>query len=83
MSARWPDLPAFRVTGTFAMGSKAKKQPFGMAVVADAPEAAKERVLSILGSRHRVDRRRITVDKVESIKAEDIDDPVLRHRLGA
>lgn len=58
----------YRVTGRFRMGRD--YQPFAKEVEAAKREAAGERVLSILGSKHRVKRREIVIVNVEEVKQE-------------
>jgi ribosomal protein L20A (L18A) len=56
----------FRVSGTFKMGSR--QGHFATEYGVDSAEKAKERALSDFGSRHHVNRRQITIEKVEEVK---------------
>lgn len=73
-------MKAFRVRGTFRMGPQA--QPFTKEVAAPTQEEAVERVLSLLGSKHRTKRRDIRIDEVKEIGAEEVSDPAVEHLLG-
>jgi ribosomal protein L20A (L18A) len=73
-------MQAYRVTGHFVMGWQ-PKQGFVLEIMATTETEAKDRVLSRLGSRHRVPRRSIHVAKVATIPADQVEDPVIRHRL--
>lgn len=73
-------MPAYRVTGSFVMGWQ-DKQVFALEVVADSEAKARDLVLSTIGSRHKAPRRDIHVAKVEPIQADQVENPVVRHRL--
>jgi large subunit ribosomal protein LX len=69
-------MKAFKVTGEI---NKPKlTTPFVKEVLADKSEHAVEKVYSEIGSKHRVKRYHIKIAKVEEIKPEDIDNPVLK-----
>jgi len=62
------------------MGRRAQR--FSKEVAARDPEHAVELVLSDLGSKHRLRRRRIQVTAVDELPPEQVTDPVTRHRMG-
>jgi large subunit ribosomal protein LX len=69
-------MKAFKVTGEI---NKPKlTTPFAKEVLADKSEHAVEKVYSEIGSKHRVKRYHIKIVKVEEIKPEDIDNPILK-----
>ena len=72
-------MKVFRVTGKFRMGHITT--PFNMEVIGDDPRAAEDRVLSTLGSRHRVNRHQVTLAKVEEIRPDQIQDPAVEKML--
>lgn len=72
-------MQAFRVTGTFKMGHN--NTPFKVETVGDNDAQARDRVLSTIGSRHRVNRYQIKITKVEPIAADKITDLVVEKRL--
>lgn len=72
-------MKPFRVSGTFRMGHITS--PFTLETVADDAAGAKDRVLSTIGSRHRVDRYRIDVKDVKEIKRDEVTDAVVEKRL--
>lgn len=75
-------LQAYRVEGTFRPSrGHAGTTPFGVEVTAADEAAARERVVSTLGSRHRVSRLGITIARVTALAPEQITDPVVRHAL--
>ena len=58
-------MKAYRVVGKFPNGKTI--QPFLQDIMASDVDDAKHRLLSTLGSRHRVTRRSITIDSIEQI----------------
>ena len=73
-------MKAFKVTGSFRMGRK--PNPFVKEVAAKDKKAAEEVILSDLGSKHKVKRYDITIDKVEELKPDDVADPAVSYKLG-
>ena len=69
-------MRAYRVEGTFPNGRQ--KQPFTLDVVAADEAGARERVLSLLGSRHRVRRGQVTIAGIGSIRPGQSGDPHIR-----
>lgn len=70
----------FRVTGNYRAIHHV--QPFSKEVVADSDAAAKEHMLSLIGSKHGVPRRLITVEEVREVPADQVEDAVVRHSAG-
>ena len=68
-------MQAFRVKGQAPFGRQI--QQFSQDVVASDAEDAKHRVFSILGSRHRINRRQINIDSCESIEPNRSQDPIV------
>ena len=54
-------------------------QPFSKEVMGNDEEEAKERLLSILGSKHGVKRRMIKIEEIKELKKEEIKDPVIKY----
>ena len=54
------------------------KTKFEKEVRAIKPEHAIEEVYKLIGSKHRVKRAHIKIEKVEVVNPEDIKDPVIR-----
>ncbi|MCI0497260.1 MAG: 50S ribosomal protein L18Ae [Thermoplasmata archaeon] len=73
-------MNAYRVTGNFRMRDRAV--PFTMEVVADDAEGATERVNSLIGSKHRVKRRKIEIGEVKKISPKEATDPTVKFHLG-
>jgi ribosomal protein L20A (L18A) len=58
-------MQAFRVSGTAPFGSQ--RQKFNLDIVADSADDAEHRCYSIIGSRHKANRRAITINSVSEI----------------
>lgn len=72
-------MKAFRVSGKFRMGHI--QTPFTLETVGVDEKAARDRVYATIGSRHRVSRHQITLEKVEPISGDAITDAVVEKRL--
>ncbi len=69
MSEKQVSVKKFKVKGTFLMGKK--MQPFTVEVSSTNESQAKEKVLSDLGSRHRVKRNKVLIQNIEEYQAEE------------
>lgn len=58
-------MHAFRVSGNAPFGSQ--RQKFELDLVASSSEDAEHRCYSIIGSRHKANRRSITIESVSQI----------------
>ena len=66
-------MQAFRVSGTAPFGSQ--RQKFNIDLVADSADDAEHRCYSIIGSRHKANRRSITIDTVSEIDPRTSTEP--------
>jgi len=73
-------MPAFLVRGTFRMARD--WTTFAKEVAAKDEQAAVERVLSDLGSKHGVRRKYVTVKDVAKIPLDQVRNPVVRFQAG-
>jgi len=71
-------MKAFKASGSFKM-DKRRRQKFRIEIAAEDKDAAVEKVLSTLGSRHRLKRREIEIDELVEIPPEEITDPVVEY----
>ncbi len=69
-------MRAFRVSGEINKPKLAT--PFVKEVIADKSEHAVEKVYAEIGSKHRVKRFHITIASVQEMKADEIENPVLK-----
>lgn len=74
-------MKAFRISGRFRMARD--WTPFSKEIAAKDEAAAREKLLSLLGSHHGVARKYITVAKVEEIPKDQIANPAVRYALEA
>lgn len=72
-------MKVFRVNGKFRMGHLLS--PFTLEAVAADDKGARDRVFATLGSRHRVNRHQIWIEKVAEIKPDQIQDPAVEKQL--
>lgn len=72
-------MNAYLVRGTVNMSRDWTR--FAKEVAADSPEGAVERVVSDLGSKHSLPRRRIRIKEVTPLAPDKVSDPVVRFRL--
>lgn len=72
-------MKAFRVSGVFK--SKGRAQDFNKEVLCESKKAAEEKILSDIGSRHRVKRRDISIMGVQQLKPEEIENPIIRYKV--
>jgi large subunit ribosomal protein LX len=58
----------FEVKGTFRIGDEWK--PYKKTISAPNPEQAKEQTMAVIGSKHRLKRRYITIESVNIVHGE-------------
>jgi len=73
-------MKAFRAKGSFK--DTRKRQDFTVEVAAENADAAKEKILSNLGSRHKLKRWEISIDELVEIAAADVTDRLVGHEIG-
>jgi len=76
-------MKAFRVHGKYTVDKKhIVWNKFTKDVVGEREEDAIEKVLSTLSGVYGIKRRYIKIEKVEEIKPEESEDPVVRYHFG-
>jgi large subunit ribosomal protein LX len=73
-------MKAFKVIGTFKV-EKQRWQDFKIEVAAEDEEGATEKVLSSLGSRHRLNRKEIEILEILEIPGDEISDLVVKYMV--
>ena len=68
-------MQAFRVSGTAPYGSQ--RQKFSMDIVASSSDDADPRCYSIIGSRHKANRRAIKIESVSEIDPRTSSEPMV------
>jgi large subunit ribosomal protein LX len=74
------DMKGYRAAGSFKDNNKTQR--FSIEIAAEDADKAKEKVLSTLGSRHKLKRWEIKLDEVSEIAVEEITDPVVTYLVG-
>jgi large subunit ribosomal protein LX len=69
----------FKVTGNFTKNKK--DHPFTKEVLVENKQKAQEFIYSVMGSKHRVKRREISIKKIEEIASSDVTDPIIKQLL--
>jgi len=72
-------MKAFRIIGKFKMGEQ--QASFTKETVANSRDEAVEKILSVIGSKHRVKRKKIRIESVRELKSEEIEDTYVREML--
>ena len=75
-------MKGFRITGSFD-DVRQGQQPFCVEVAAENEDAAKEQIVSTLGSRHKLKRWQINITEIKELAPEDIQDHVVKYKIGA
>jgi large subunit ribosomal protein LX len=73
-------MKAFRVSGNFQMGYNRMK--FVKEFALSDRKLVEDRLYAELGSKHGVQRRLVTIEKVEEIPADQVQDNSVRQMLG-
>ena len=74
-------MKAFRISGRFRMGRA--WQPFAKEVAAADEAAAREKLLSILGSQHGLPRKYVAIAQVAEIPPDQVENQAVRYALEA
>lgn len=74
-------MKAFRATGSFKTG-KFTWQKYSIEVAAIDEAGAAEKVLSDLGSRHKLKRTEIKIDELKALQADEIKNPAVGYIAG-
>ena len=74
-------MKAYIVTGFFE--DPRARQPFSLEVAAESEDAAREKILCTIGSRHKKERRQIHINEVKEISAEEVTNHVVKYQIGA
>ena len=73
-------MKGFRAKGSFK--DTRQRQDFTVEVAAENEDAARERILSNLGSRHKLKRWEITIDELTELAPADITDRLVEYEIG-
>lgn len=73
-------MKAFEVKGQFKVTHK-NWQPFAMEIASADENAAVEKTMALIGSRHRVKRKFVKIEGVKSLKLDEVSDHAVKHLL--
>jgi len=73
-------MKVYRVTGIFPQG-EIREMKFTKDVIAGEPAIAKEKILSLIGSKHRVKRRFVKILEIKEIDPKETIDPSIKAKL--
>ena len=74
-------MKAFLITGTYA-DPRQKQQPFSIEMAAEDEAAVKEKVLSTIGSKHKLKRWQISIKEVKELSPEEVTNHVVKYQIG-
>jgi large subunit ribosomal protein LX len=66
----------FRIQGKFIMGDRYK--PFTRELKAISEDDIKEKIYSEFGSKHHISRNQISIEKIQEISAQEVQDPLIK-----
>ena len=74
-------MKAFLITGTYA-DPRQKQQPFSIEMAAEDEAGVKEKVLSTIGSKHKLKRWQISIKEVKELSPEEVTNHVVKYQIG-
>ena len=72
-------MKAFSIKGSFM--DIRNDQVFSIEVAAEDADAAREYTLSTLGSRHKLERRKITIDSITELQPSEITNHTVKYQV--
>ncbi len=75
-------MRAFEVKGQFLVSSR-RWQPFSMEIASTDENAAVEKTMALIGSRHKVKRKFVKIEGIRALRAEDVSNHAVKHLLEA
>jgi ribosomal protein L20A (L18A) len=75
-------MKAYEVKGQFRISLR-HWQPFALEVASADEDAAVEKTLALIGSRHKIKRRAVKIEGVRSLKHEEVTDHAVKYLLEA
>jgi ribosomal protein L20A (L18A) len=78
-------MQGYRAVGSYTfsnMNYRHETQDFKIEVAANDEKEAIHQILSNIGSRHRIERKNITISQITALKNEEVTDLVVKHLIG-
>jgi large subunit ribosomal protein LX len=74
-------MKAFLISGTYA-DPRQVQQPFAVEMAADDEASVKEKVLSTIGSKHKLKRWQINISEIKELSADEVTNHVVKYQIG-
>ena len=74
-------MKAYRVTGSYD-DPRQKQQPFSVEMAAEDEAAVREKILSTIGSKHKLKRWQINIADVKEISGDEVTNHVVKYQIG-
>ena len=74
-------MKAFSISGSYE-DVRYVRQPFCIEMAAEDAESVKEKVLSTIGSKHKLKRTQICIKEIKELSADEITNHVVKYQIG-
>jgi len=78
-------MQGYRAVGSYKfsnMNYRHETQDFNIEVAANDEKEAVHQIMSNIGSRHRIERKYITISQLTALKNDEVTDLVVKHLIG-
>jgi ribosomal protein L20A (L18A) len=78
-------MQAYRAVGSYKhshMNYRSEVQDFKIEIAAMDEKDAVHQIMSNIGSRHKIERKNITISEMVPLKKEEVTDLVVKHLIG-
>ena len=78
-------MQGYRAVGSYKfsnMNYRHEIQDFDIEVAANDEKEAIHQIMSNIGSRHRIERKNITISQLTALKKEEVTDLIVKHQIG-
>ncbi len=78
-------MQGYKAVGSYKfsnMNYRAEVQDFNIEVAANDEKDAIRQIMSNIGSRHKIERKYITISELTPLKHDEVTDPIVKHLIG-
>jgi len=78
-------MQGYKAVGSYKfsnMNYRHETQDFNIEVAANNEKEAVHQIMSNIGSRHRIERKNITISQLTALKNDEVTDLVVKHLIG-
>jgi ribosomal protein L20A (L18A) len=78
-------MQGYRAVGSYKfsnMNYRHEVQDFNIEVAANDEKEAVHQIMSNIGSRHRIERKNITISQLTALKNDEVTDLIVKHLIG-